>query len=86
MVAKDRTIALLLKKLVVINISVQSIIPNQKYVKNFGVSGHMGWGTKGIPFKTECGWTDKAKRLGYGKSNNPVELKVINDVGRMTIK
>ena len=46
MVAKDRTIALLLKKLVVINISVQSIIPNQKYVKNFGVSGHMGWGTK----------------------------------------
>ncbi len=25
-------------------------------------------GKKGIPFKTERGWTDKAKRLGYGQT------------------
>ncbi len=27
-------------------------------------------GNKGIPFKTERGWTDKAKQLGYGQTNN----------------
>jgi Fe-S-cluster containining protein len=27
-------------------------------------------GNKGIPFKTERGWTDKAKQLGYGQCNN----------------
>ena len=26
-----------------------------------------GAGKKGVPFKTDCGWTDKAKKLGYGK-------------------
>ncbi len=29
-----------------------------------------GAGKKGIPFKTERGWTDKAKQLGYGQTNN----------------
>ena len=57
-----------------------------KVCKEFRCKWAYGMGNKGIPFKTECGWTDKAKRLGYGKSNNPVELKVINDVVRMTIK
>ena len=28
-------------------------------------------GKKGIPFKTERGWTDKALKLGYGQTNNP---------------
>ncbi len=32
-------------------------------------------GKKGIPFKTECGWTDKAKRLGYGQTNNRIHRK-----------
>jgi len=42
MVAKGLAIAHLLRKLVIINISAQSTIPNQKYVKNFGVNGHTG--------------------------------------------
>ena len=45
-VAKGRAIALLLRKLVIINISAQSMIPNQKYVKNFGVNGLMGLAIK----------------------------------------
>ena len=26
-----------------------------------------GAGKKGVPFKTDCGWTDKANKMGYGK-------------------
>ncbi len=29
-----------------------------------------GAGKKGVPFKTHCRWTDKAKKLGYGKPRN----------------
>jgi Fe-S-cluster containining protein len=29
-----------------------------------------GAGKKGVPFKTDCGWTDKAKKLGYGKKKD----------------
>jgi len=49
MVAKGRVIAHLLRKLVIINISAQSTIPNQKYAKNFGVNGHTGLATKEYP-------------------------------------
>ena len=46
MVVKGRAIAHFLRKLVIINIFAQSTIPNQKYVKNFGVNGHTGLGKK----------------------------------------
>jgi hypothetical protein len=29
-----------------------------------------GAGKKGVPFKTDCGWTDKARKLGYGKKKD----------------
>jgi Fe-S-cluster containining protein len=29
-----------------------------------------GVGSRGIPFKTESGWTDRAVRLGYGRNGN----------------
>jgi len=41
-----------------------------KVCKEFWCEWAYGLGKKGIPFKTEYGWTDKAKRLGYGKINN----------------
>ena len=36
-----------------------------------------GMGKKGIPFKTDCGWTDKAKKAGYGKTDNPPSLPTV---------
>ena len=41
-----------------------------KVCKEFRCEWAYGIGKKGIPFKTECGWTDKAKHLGYGKANS----------------
>ncbi len=41
-----------------------------KVCKEFRCEWAYGAGSKGIPFKTERGWTDKAKRLGYGQTNN----------------
>jgi hypothetical protein len=41
-VAKGLAIARLLRKLITANISAQSMIPNQKYVKNFVANGHTG--------------------------------------------
>jgi len=37
-----------------------------KVCKEFRCEWAYGVGNKGIPFKTERGWTDKAKQLGYG--------------------
>ena len=37
--------------------------------KEFWCEWAYGIGKKGIPFKTERGWTDKARNLGYGKTN-----------------
>ena len=42
MVAMGLVIARLLRKLVTINMSAQSMIPNQKYARNIGVNGRMG--------------------------------------------
>ena len=36
--------------------------------KEFRCEWAYGIGKKGIPFKTDRGWTDKAKYLGYGKT------------------
>ncbi len=47
--AKSRAIAHLLRRLVVINISAQSTIPNRKYVENFVVNGHIGLVKKEYP-------------------------------------
>ncbi len=41
-----------------------------KVCKEFRCEWAYGAGKKGIPFKTERGWTDKAKQLGYGQTNN----------------
>jgi hypothetical protein len=41
-----------------------------KVCKEFRCEWAYGVGPKGIPFKTERGWTDKAKKLGYGQTNN----------------
>ncbi len=46
MVAKGLAIARLLRKVAIINISAQSTIPNQKYVRNLGVNGRMGLAIK----------------------------------------
>lgn len=43
---KGLNIAHLLRKLIITNISAQSRIPNQKYVKNFIVNGHTGLAKK----------------------------------------
>ena len=37
-----------------------------KVCKEFRCEWAYGAGKKGVPFKTERGWTDRAKRLGYG--------------------
>ncbi len=42
MVVTSLAIARLLRKLIIMNISAQSTIPNQKYVRNTGVNGRMG--------------------------------------------
>jgi len=39
-----------------------------KVCKEFRCEWAYWAGKKGIPFKTERGWTDKAKQLGYGKT------------------
>ncbi len=41
-----------------------------KVCREFRCEWAYGAGKKGVPFKTERGWTDKAKKLGYGKSDN----------------
>ena len=41
-----------------------------KVCKEFRCEWAYWAGKKGIPFKTERGWTDKAIRLGYGQANN----------------
>ena len=41
-----------------------------KVCREFRCEWAYGIGKKGVPFKTERGWTDKAKRLGYGQTNN----------------
>jgi len=41
-----------------------------KVCKEFWCEWAYGVGKKGIPFKTERGWIEKAKQLGYGKTNN----------------
>ncbi|MEE8413516.1 MAG: YkgJ family cysteine cluster protein [Dehalococcoidales bacterium] len=41
-----------------------------KVCKQFRCEWAYGAGKKGIPFKTDSGWTDKAKQLGYGQTNN----------------
>ena len=40
-----------------------------KVCKEFRCEWAYGIGQKGIPFKTDRGWTDKAKQLGYGQPN-----------------
>ena len=37
--------------------------------KEFRCEWAYGIGKKGVPFKTERGWTDKAKQLGFGQTN-----------------
>ena len=46
------------------NCTIQDTKP--KVCKEFWCEWAYGIGNKGIPFKTERGWTDKAKQLGYG--------------------
>ncbi|MBI3930885.1 MAG: YkgJ family cysteine cluster protein [Chloroflexi bacterium] len=41
-----------------------------KVCKEFWCEWTYGVGQKGIPFKTDRGWTDRAKQLGYGQSTN----------------
>ncbi len=41
-----------------------------KVCKEFWCEWAYGAGDKGMPFKTDGGWTDKAKQLGYGQTNN----------------
>ncbi|NLL90722.1 MAG: YkgJ family cysteine cluster protein [Dehalococcoidales bacterium] len=38
-----------------------------KVCREFRCEWAYGAGKKGVPFKTDCGWTDKAQKLGYGK-------------------
>jgi len=40
--------------------------------KEFRCEWAYGIGKKGIPFKTERGWTDKARQLGYGQTKKQV--------------
>jgi Fe-S-cluster containining protein len=47
-----------------------------KVCKEFHCEWAYGIGNKGIPFKTERGWTDKAKKLGYGQSGNHSRRKI----------
>ena len=46
MVVKGLAIVHLSGKLVIINMSAQSMIPNQKYARNLGVNGRMGLAIK----------------------------------------
>ncbi|MFC2015236.1 YkgJ family cysteine cluster protein [Chloroflexota bacterium] len=46
--------------------TIQSTKP--KVCKEFRCEWAYGTGNKGVPFKTEQGWTDKAKKLGYGQT------------------
>lgn len=46
-----------------------------KVCKQYRCEWAYGIGDKGIPFKTESGWTDKAKQLGYGQTNNRSRCK-----------
>ena len=41
-----------------------------KVCKEFWCEWAYGVGDKGIPFRTERGWTDRAKQLGYGETSN----------------
>jgi len=41
-----------------------------KVCKTFRCEWCYGIGKKGVPFKTDSGWTDRAKQLGYGKGCN----------------
>ena len=38
-----------------------------KVCKEFRCEWAYGVGEKGVPFKTERGWTDRAKQMGYGQ-------------------
>jgi Fe-S-cluster containining protein len=48
-----------------------------KVCREFRCEWAYGMGKKGIPFKTDCGWTDKAKKSGYGKTDNPPHLPTV---------
>ena len=39
-----------------------------KVCREYWCEWSFGVGPEGVPFKTERGWTDRAKRLGYGKA------------------
>jgi Fe-S-cluster containining protein len=41
-----------------------------KVCKTFRCESCYGVGKNGVPFKTDSGWTDRAKQLGYGKPRN----------------
>lgn len=43
-----------------------------KVCREFRCEKCYGIGRKGVPFKTDCGWTDRAIRMGYG---NPAKKK-----------
>jgi Fe-S-cluster containining protein len=47
-----------------------------KVCKEFWCEWAYGIGRKGVPFKTERGWTDKAIQLGYGQSSNRNRCKI----------
>ncbi|MFC1977698.1 YkgJ family cysteine cluster protein [Chloroflexota bacterium] len=49
-----------------------------KVCKEFRCEWAYGVGKKGIPFKTERGWTDRARQLGYGQTNNRSRSKDVN--------
>jgi Fe-S-cluster containining protein len=38
-----------------------------KVCREYRCEWSYGAGKKGVPFKTDCGWTDKALKMGYGK-------------------
>lgn len=39
-----------------------------KVCKEFWCEWSYGVGEKGTPFKTDCGWEEKARELGYGET------------------
>ena len=51
-----------------------------KVCREFRCEWAYGAGKKGVPFKTERGWTDKAKKLGYGQ---PRKKKIVQKSGQV---
>jgi Fe-S-cluster containining protein len=52
--------------------SIQETKP--KVCREFRCEWSYGIGKKGIPFKTDCGWTDRAIHLGYGKVDSVIRV------------